>query len=171
MTAAALRIAVCGPGEASPEELTIAEQIGYLVGSRKAILICGGLEGAMAAACRGAKRAGGTTIGILPGYDPAMANPWVDIPICTGMGQARNVIIVASAGAVIAAGGGFGTLSEIALALRLGRPVVLAGGWSQVLATPEVRQIVARARATLSHAATPEEAVEQAIRLHPPVNP
>ncbi|GIW04471.1 MAG: TIGR00725 family protein [Thermomicrobiales bacterium] len=171
MTAAALRIALCGPGEATPDELAIAEQIGYFAGSRGAILICGGLEGAMAAACRGAKRAGGTTIGILPGYDPAMANPWVDIPICTGMGQARNVIIVASAGAVIAAGGGFGTLSEIALALRLGRPVVLVGGWSQVLATPEARQIVTRARASLVHATTPEEAIEHAIRLHPSAQP
>ncbi len=165
------RIALCGPGEATPEELAIAERIGYLVASRGAILICGGLEGAMAAACRGAKQAGGTTIGILPGYDPAMANPWVDIPICTGMGQARNVIIVASAGAVIATGGGFGTLSEISLALRLGRPVVLLGGWGQVLATEEARGMMMRARAAIHHGISPEDAVEQALQLCPAVHP
>ncbi|MER3437079.1 MAG: TIGR00725 family protein, partial [Chloroflexota bacterium] len=165
MTPGIPRIALCGPGEAMPEDLAIAERIGYLVASRGAILICGGLEGAMAAACRGAKRAGGTTIGILPGYDPTMANPWVDIPICTGMGQARNVIIVASAGAVIATGGGFGTLSEIALALRLGRPVVLLGGWGQVLATEAARGMMMRARATVHHGTSPEDAVEQALQL------
>lgn len=158
-----LRIALCGPGEATPEEAAAAEQIGRLIAECGCILICGGLGGAMEAACRGAKESGGITIGVLPGYDAAAANRWVDVPICTGMGQARNVVVVATADAVIAAGGGFGTLSEIALALRLGRPVVLLGGWGPTLATAEARAVLSRHGRQLVQAATPEEAVEAAV--------
>ena len=93
----------------------------------------------MAAACRGAKEAGGVTIGIIPGYDDRAANPWVEHVICTGLGQARNVLVAATGQALIAVGGGWGTLSEIALGLRLGRPVVLLGGWADLLSTDEVR--------------------------------
>jgi uncharacterized protein (TIGR00725 family) len=87
----------------------------------------------MEAACKGAKRAGGTTIGILPGYDAAAANRWIDFPICTGMGQGRNTILVASVDVVVACGGGWGTLSEIALAGRLGKPVVVQGLWTGIV--------------------------------------
>jgi uncharacterized protein (TIGR00725 family) len=93
------------------------------------VLVCGGLGGAMEAACRGAKAAGGTTVGILPGSDRAAANPFVDVAVPTGLGQGRNLVIVHAADAVIAVGGGYGTLSEIALALQAGTPVVGLGSW------------------------------------------
>ena len=89
-----------------------------------AVLVCGGLGGAMEAACRGAKAEGGTTLGILPGADRAAANPYVDVAVATGLGEARNALVVRAADAVIAVAGGYGTLSEIALALRAGKPVV-----------------------------------------------
>jgi uncharacterized protein (TIGR00725 family) len=93
------------------------------------VLVCGGLGGVMEAACRGAKDAGGTTIGILPGADRAAANPFVDVAIATGLGEARNALVVRAADAAIAVGGGYGTLSEIALALKAGKPVVGIGTW------------------------------------------
>jgi uncharacterized protein (TIGR00725 family) len=99
------------------------------VAERGAVLVCGGLGGAMEAACRGAKEAGGTTLGILPGADRGDANPFVDVAVPTGLGQGRNLVIVHAADAVIAVGGGYGTLSEIALALRHGKPVVGVGSW------------------------------------------
>ena len=86
----------------------------------------------MAAACRGAMEAGGSTIGIIPGYDDRAANPWVEHVICTGLGQARNTLVAATGQVLIAIGGGWGTLSEIALGLRLGRPVVLLGSWGDL---------------------------------------
>ncbi len=124
-----MMVAVCGPNEATPEEIEQAEAVGHALARRGCTVICGGRDGVMAAACRGAKRAGGVTIGVLPGYDRSAANPWVDHVICTGMGEARNVIIVASADVVLAVGGGLGTLSEIALALKLGKRVVALGSW------------------------------------------
>jgi uncharacterized protein (TIGR00725 family) len=117
----------------------------------------------MAAACRGSKSAGGTTIGIIPGYDDRAANPWVDHIICTGLGQARNALVVATAQALIAVGGGFGTLSEIGLALRLGRPVVLIAGWGPLLTGDEGRATVERLGGTMTLAATPDEAVTLAL--------
>ena len=122
-----LRIAVCAPGTASDDELLLAGAVGRLLAERGCTLVCGGLGGAMAAASRGAKEAGGVTIGIIPGYDDRAANPWIDHVICTGLGQARNALVVATGQAVIAVGGGWGTLSEIALARRLERPVVAFG--------------------------------------------
>jgi uncharacterized protein (TIGR00725 family) len=92
-------------------------------------LVCGGLGGVMEAACRGAKGAGGTTIGILPGSERAAANAFVDVAVPTGLGEARNALVVRAADAVIAVGGGYGTLSEIALALKAGKPVVGLGSW------------------------------------------
>jgi hypothetical protein len=157
------RIAVCGAGEAPPAELETAAQIGRLLAERGCAVVCGGLGGAMAAVCRGAKEAGGVTIGILPGYAAAAANPWVDYPICTGLGQARNAIVVAAADAVIAVGGGLGTLSEIALALRIGRPVVLLGGWAAIVGTDEAAAVAGEFAAHPVVAATPEEAVELAL--------
>jgi uncharacterized protein (TIGR00725 family) len=102
------RIAVCAPGEASDEELVLAGAVGRLVAERGCTLVCGGLGGAMAAACRGAQEAGGVTIGIIPGYDDRAANPWVEHVICTGLGQARNALVAATGQALIAIGGGWG---------------------------------------------------------------
>ena len=117
-------IAVVGGSAGSPEEIEWAEAVGRLLAEAGAILLCGGLGGVMEAAARGAKAAQGLTIGILPGSDSADANPYIDVPLATGMGEMRNALIVRAAGAVIAIGGGWGTLSEIALAQRIKTPVV-----------------------------------------------
>ena len=133
----------------------MAEAVGRALAEAGAILICGGRGGVMAAACRGAKSAGGLTIGVLPGDSAAEANPYVDIPIVTGMGEARNIIIVRTAHAVIAVGGEFGTLSEIAFALKLGRPVVGLGTWELSKEGHPVQAILT--------ASTPVEAVQLAL--------
>jgi uncharacterized protein (TIGR00725 family) len=159
----ALRIAVCAPGSASDEELTLAGAIGRLLAERRCTLVCGGLGGAMAAACRGAKEAGGVTIGIIPGYEDRAANPWVDHVICTGLGQARNALVAATGQAVIAVGGGWGTLSEIALALRLGRPVVLLGDWAAMFALSDGQTDTGALDAVITFAETAEQAVDAAI--------
>jgi uncharacterized protein (TIGR00725 family) len=122
-------VAVIGSGDANDEQIALAEQVGSEVARAGAILVCGGLGGVMEAACRGAKARGGTTVGILPGSDRSEANPHVDIAVATGLGEARNAIVVASADAVVAVGGEFGTLSEIAFALRAGTPVVGLDTW------------------------------------------
>lgn len=103
--------------------------MGRELGSRGAVLVCGGLGGVMEAACRGAKEAGGTTIGILPGSDRSAANAHVDFAIPTGLGEARNALVVRAADALVAVGGGYGTLSEIAFALKAGKRVVGLGSW------------------------------------------
>lgn len=108
----------------------MAEEVGAELARRGVTLVCGGLSGVMAAACKGAHAAGGTTVGILPGNRRQDANPYVDIPIVTTVGEARNVMVVNSAQAVIAIGGEYGTLSEIAFALRDGIPVVGLNTWS-----------------------------------------
>jgi uncharacterized protein (TIGR00725 family) len=149
------RIGVIGPSEADAQTLALAEQVGSEVAKRGAILLCGGLGGVMEAAARGAAREGGLTVGILPTPDTAPANQFIHIPLATGMGEARNVIIVHSADAVIAIAGGYGTLSEIALALRLGIPVVGLGTW-QVRA-PDGSE------PPLTRAVSPPEAVERAF--------
>ncbi len=123
-------VAVIGNSSCSPEEAKLAETIGELLAERGAILVCGGLGGVMEAACRGAKSKGGLTVGILPGQDSNTANPWVDVPVVTAIGEARNVAVVRSAQAVIAIGGGYGTLSEIAYALKSGIPVIGLNTWS-----------------------------------------
>lgn len=122
-------IAVIGAGEPSIEVADLAEEVGQELGRRGMTLVCGGLGGVMEAACRGTKAAGGTTIGVLPGSDPKVANRWVDYPICTGLSHARNVIIVKTGRAVIAVGGAYGTLSEIGHALSDGVPVVGLRTW------------------------------------------
>ena len=169
--ARALRIAVCAPGDASDDELLLAGAVGRLIAERACTLVCGGLGGAMAAACRGAKEAGGATIGIIPGYDDRAANPWVEFVVCTGLGQARNALVAATGHALIAVGGGWGTLSEIALGLRLGRPVVLLGGWGPVLSTEVGRARVADLEGTIIVAENPEDAVEAAIAALSPNDP
>jgi uncharacterized protein (TIGR00725 family) len=103
--------------------------VGRELAGRGAVLVCGGLGGVMEAACRGAKEAGGTTVGILPGADRAAANEFVDIAIPTGLGEARNALVVRAADALIAVGGGYGTLAEIALALKAGKRVVTLDSW------------------------------------------
>ncbi len=116
-------IAVVGGENCTPDAEASAEAVGRELARRGCVLICGGRGGVMAAACRGARSQGGHTIGVFPGPDRAEANPWVQFPVVTGMGEARNAVIVRSADALIAVGGAYGTLSEIAFALKLGRPV------------------------------------------------
>lgn len=123
-------IAVCGAGHCDSALDLRAEAVGRGIAEAGALLVCGGLGGVMAAACRGARAAGGTTIGILPGNDSHVANPDVLIPIATGMGEARNLIIVQTANVVIAIGGEYGTLSEIALARKIGRIVIGLDTWT-----------------------------------------
>src|SRR5689334_20534684 len=132
MKVAHTAIAIVGAGDASSAVCELAYTVGVGVARRGAMLICGGRGGVMAAAAQGAQSAGGLTIGVLPGYDRRQANPHIEIPIATGMGQARNAIIVASADSVIALEGEGGTLSEIGLAIKLGRPVVALRAWQQL---------------------------------------
>jgi len=165
------RVAVCAPGEASDEELLLAGAVGRLVAERGCTLVCGGLGGAMAAACRGAQEAGGMTVGIIPGYDDRAANPWVEHVICTGLGQARNALVAATGQVLIAIGGGWGTLSEIALGLRLGRPVVLLSGWANAFSAEEIRAHVGDLQGTIVIAETPEAAVGAAIAALNPAEP
>ena len=123
-------ISVIGEGDTSPEVTPLAEQVGKELADRGITLLCGGGGGVMEAACRGAKTSGGITIGILPGSNPNEANAWIDIPVCTGLGNGRNVIVVKSGSAVIAIGGKYGTLSEIGHALSLNIPVIGLGTWA-----------------------------------------
>lgn len=122
-------IAVIGAGNADEKILKIAEEVGRFIAKRNAILVCGGLGGVMEAAAKGAKSENGITVGILPGNHKNDANPYIDISVTTGFGEGRNVIIVRSADALIAVGGEYGTLSEIALALKTGKPVIGMNTW------------------------------------------
>jgi len=122
-------IAVVGAGAASAAQLDDAETVGRDLAAGGAVVVCGGLGGVMEAACRGAKEAGGTTLGILPGAERSAANAWVDVAVPTGLGEARNALVVRAADAVVAVAGEFGTLSEIALALKAGKPVIGLGTW------------------------------------------
>jgi uncharacterized protein (TIGR00725 family) len=122
-------VAVVGPGAASPEQEAVAEEVGRLLARRGAVVVCGGLGGVMEAACRGASREGGTTVGVLPGLDRGAANPFVSVAVATGLGEARNALVVRAADALIAVGGAYGTLSEIALALKAGKAVIGLGTW------------------------------------------
>ena len=118
-----------GGGDAGEDVCRIAETVGRGLARRGAVVVCGGLGGVMEAACRGAKAEGGTTVGILPGLDRAAANPFVDVALPTGLGEARNALVVRAADALVAVSGEFGTLSEIAFALRVGTPVVGVRTW------------------------------------------
>ncbi len=124
----ALQIAVVGSGAEDEGVNELARKVGVEIARRGGVLVCGGLKGVMEAAAMGAKEAGGTTLGIIPGDDPKSANRYIDHVVVTGMGHARNVLVVKSADAVIALPGGPGTLSEIALALKMGKLVVSVGG-------------------------------------------
>jgi uncharacterized protein (TIGR00725 family) len=126
-------IAVVGAGEdVSGVVLQLAREVGNEIAARGAVLICGGRGGVMAAAAQGARERGGHTIGILPGYDAGGANHHIEFAVATGMGQARNAIIISSADAVIAMAGEGGTLSEIGLALKLRRPLIALRSWPQL---------------------------------------
>lgn len=125
-------IAVIGAGDALPQILELALEAGREIAARGAILICGGRGGVMEAAARGARERGGHTVGILPSYDRKSANPAIEFAIATGMGEARNAIVVASADAVIALAGEGGTLAEIGFALKLGRPLIALRSWPQL---------------------------------------
>jgi uncharacterized protein (TIGR00725 family) len=141
-------VAVIGPSEATAEECRRAETVGRLLAERGVVVVCGGLGGVMEAASRGAAGAGGTVLGILPGTDRADANEHVTLALTTGMGEMRNALVVRAADSVIAVGGAYGTLSEIAFALRTGVPVVGIGTW-------ELDDVV--------HASDPEAAVDLAL--------
>jgi uncharacterized protein (TIGR00725 family) len=147
-------IAVCGAGRCDAALAARAEAVGRGIALAGALLVCGGLGGVMAAACRGARSVGGITIGVLPGSDTRAANPDVLIPIATGIGEARNAIIIHTADVVIAVGGEYGTLSEIALARKAGRAVIGLSTWDlgqdaagepHVLAAPTPEAAVAAA--------------------------
>ena len=150
-------IAVIGNSSCSPEETKLAETLGELLAQQGVTVICGGLGGVMEAVCRGAKLKGGLTVGILPGQDASMANHWVDIPVVTGIGEARNVAVVKSAQAVIAIGGSYGTLSEIAYALKGNIPVIGLNTWSLSRNGREDDSII--------RVQSPTEAVDKAISL------
>lgn len=123
-------VAVIGPGEASADEIRLAEEVGALLAQRGVVVVCGGLGGVMEAVCAGAAQHGGQTIGLLPGRDRSAANPSVSIALATGLGEVRNALVVGTCDGVIAIGGSWGTLSEISLAMRTGKPTVLLGGWA-----------------------------------------
>ncbi len=148
-------IALVGPGEATPAELHAAEEAGAAIAEAGAMLVCGGLGGVMEAGCRGARSKLGSTFAFLPGDDRDDANGWVQHAVPTGMGEGRNALIVRSADALVAIGGGWGTLSEIALALRAGKPVLGFETWELARAGERVAGVVA--------AAGPREAVREAL--------
>ena len=120
---------VIGAGDCSGDVYKLAEQVGERIAKAGAVLVCGGLGGVMEAACRGAKKKGGTTIGILPGIDKSHANSYIDFPIVTGLGEGRNLLVIRNSDVVIALPGEYGTLSEIAFCLKLGKPIIGLSTW------------------------------------------
>jgi uncharacterized protein (TIGR00725 family) len=148
-------IAVVGPGSAAVDELAAAEEAGAAIAEAGCGLVCGGLGGVMEAACRGARSRGGLTLGLLPGLDRDEANGWVVVAVPTGLGEARNALVVRAADAVVAVGGGWGTLSEIALAIKTGVPVVGVETWEPVLG--------GEVAAGITRIVSPREAVAEAL--------
>jgi len=146
-------VAVVGGSECTGAEAALAEELGRCLAQRGAVVVCGGLTGVMEAVARGVRAAGGLTIGILPGNDARDANAYIDVPLATGMGEMRNALIVRVAGAIVAIGGGTGTLSEIAMALRIGTPVVgLHDNFAGLAALPRVVDAATAAEWALSRA-------------------
>ena len=150
-------IAVIGGGQPTSKEIKLAEKVGRELAKHGAILVCGGLGGIMEAACKGASAEGGITIGILPGENRLSANPYVQIPIATGLGYARNAAVAKSAQAVIAIGGSYGTLTEIGYALQTGIPVIGLNTWTISRNDKQNKSIIP--------AESPAEAVEMALEL------
>jgi uncharacterized protein (TIGR00725 family) len=157
MTTRKIIVAVIGTRQPSPEESKLAEEVGRELAKNGVVLICGGLGGVMEDACRGARAEGGLTIGVIPGDDRKSANSYVQIPIVTGIGYARNVIIVKSAQAIIAVGGGYGTLTEIGYALDSKKPVIGLGTW-KISRNNQLDKSIIRAH-------NAKEAVSKAIKL------
>jgi uncharacterized protein (TIGR00725 family) len=142
-------VAVIGPGDATAAEVAVAEEVGARLVDLGATVVTGGLGGVMEAACRGAKSRRGLTIGLLPNLDRSEANGWVDVAIATGLGELRNALVVRTSDALVAVGGGVGTLSEIGFALKLGRPVIGIGtfaveGVVQVASAAEAAELAVR---------------------------
>jgi hypothetical protein len=152
-----LIIAVIGGGRCTAQEAVLAETVGRELAKREAILVCGGLTGVMEAACRGATIESGLTLGILPSDDPADCNPYVQIPVATGVGYARNIAVVKTSQAVIAIDGDYGTLTEIGFALKSNIPVVGLNTWSLYRNGQEDKSIIKATDAV--------DAVEKAISL------
>jgi uncharacterized protein (TIGR00725 family) len=153
----ATQIAVVGAGEPEARLLGVAEEVGRGLAEAGAVVVCGGLGGVMEATCRGARAAGGLTVGILPGTDTTAANEFVDIVLPTGLGEARDAVVARAGQALIAIGGAYGTLAEIALALKAGTPVVGLDTWElgESSALPDPIERVGSAA----------EAVERAVEL------
>jgi uncharacterized protein (TIGR00725 family) len=158
-------VAVIGPGaDATAPDTALAREIGRRLAAEKAILVCGGLGGVMAAACQGAAEAHGLTVGLLPGGQRSEGNPYLSVALPTGLGELRNGLVVRASHAVIAIGGSWGTLSEIALAVRAGTPTILVGGW-------KVEDLPGRPAGTLHRADSAPQAVQRALayaRRKPP---
>ena len=146
-----LRIGVIGAASCTAKQAKQAEEVGRLIAEAGSVLVCGGMGGVMKAACQGAQGNGGITVGILPGDSAAHSNEFVTIPVVTGMGYARNALVVRTCQAVIAIGGHYGTLSEIAYAAQFGIPIIGLGTW--------------KVRAPIKHVRTPQEAVRLALKL------
>jgi hypothetical protein len=150
-------VAVVGPADADTQTCALAIEVGRLIAERGGVVVCGGLGGVMEAAALGASQGGGSSLGILPGRNRREANPYVTIAVPTGLGELRNGLVVGSSDAVIAVGGSWGTLSEVALALRQGTPVVSLRGWSVVDANGAVIT-------GMTMTASASEAVDAALR-------
>ncbi len=128
-----IHIGIIGAGDCSTEIYSIAGELGYLIAQHDWILVCGGLGGVMEGASKGCCKAGGITVGILPGKEKDSANPFITMPIPTGLGEGRNLLVVRASDVVVAIAGGYGTLSEIGLALKIGKPVVGLKTWPGII--------------------------------------
>jgi uncharacterized protein (TIGR00725 family) len=153
-----IMITVIGESHASPEIAKLAEEVGVEIAKAGAVLVCGGLKGVMESAAKGAKSAGGTTIGILPGSKREDANPYIDYPILTGIGYARNKLVIKTGHAVIAVGGSYGTLSELGFALGYKVPVVGLNTWQMIHHDGQMDKEIHRVN-------TAKEAVALALKL------
>lgn len=151
-------IAVAGPGEATARETELAREVGGLLAQRGAVVVCGGLGGVMEACAEGASAAGGTVVGVLPGGDRTAANPYLTVALATGLGELRNGVLVNACDALIAVGGSWGTLSEVALALHAGKPVAALRSW-----TPPAETASSGQARLLVEVSTPAEAVDNVL--------
>ena len=145
-----IHIGVIGAGKCSSEIYYQAKEVGYLIGKNEWTLFCGGLGGVMEAAAKGCYQSGGMTVGILPGKEKDSANPFIRLAITTGLGEGRNLLIVRASDVVVAIAGGYGTLSEIGLALKIGKPVIGLKTW------PGIEGV--------DYAETPEQAIAQVVK-------